>query len=422
MKKTRLLIFYLLIASFLASCASTGPSVSRAERKRKEDEFNAKFTQASQKLLPRVYRIGYKLVESHVPGHGSEAPKFEFIGVGVGDLKDYARAVYGIDKSVKGVLVLGLYPGSKAEGVDLKPGDVIEMVNGKKTKSLGSYFKRIRKAKGESVTMKIVRKGERLECTVPLEHVYYNAQFFLAPTPDLDAHSAFSKIGIGIGAIRYCRNDDELATIMGHELAHTTLKHSLKKMGVGLSTAIAYSAVAGIVDAFTFPGLGRLITDPAQEATEAAVSRRYEREADYFGMKHAFHAGYDVENGSKVFGRLATDAPSFTLLAYTFADHPKTSERALRLEKIVEEFKTQYPSKFPIERHPDWDVIVPVEAGETLEVALQKLLQEKKPEEKKSEDQRSEEKKSEEKKESTSQQQGQNRPVRVTSPVPVGAH
>lgn len=374
----KLIAVYLLIASFLSACASTGPKISKADRELKEEEFNRRFFEVSGKFLPRIHRIGYQLVTSPVPDHGNSEPKFEFIGVGVEELKKPTRKSFAIPESINGVLVTGTYPGSKAEGIDLRVGDVIQKVNEKKTKNLGAYFKRVRKAEGKTVKLEVNRKGEVLTYEVPLEKVYYNALFFLGATPNLDAHAAFSKITIGIGAIRYCKNDDELATIMGHELAHVTLKHSLKTIGTGMSTAIAYGAVAGVIDAFTLPGLGGLITGPIEQATDAVVSRRYEREADYFGMKHAFHSGYDVENGSNVFGRLATDAPGFTLLAYTFSSHPKTSERALRLEKIIEEFKTQYPSKFPLEKHPDWDVVIPVELGETMEVALQKLLQEKK--------------------------------------------
>ena len=379
--KNRHLIFIsilLIFSNLFASCASTGPKVSKAERKQKEEEFNAKFLEASNKWVPRVYRVGYRLVTSHVPGHGKNQPRFSFAGIGVDDFKDYARKIYGADKSVKGVMVLGLYPGSKAEGIDLKPGDIIVKVNGKKTKNLGSYFKRIRRSDGKTVKITAWRSGQWIEREAPLEKVFYNAQFFLSPTPDVDAHAAFSKINVGIGAIRYCRNDDELAVIMGHELAHTTLKHSLKTMGVGLSTSVAYGALAGLIDAFTYGGVGNVVTRPMQEATQAAISRRYEREADYFGMKHAFHAGYDVENGSKVFSRLATDAPGFTLLAYTFATHPETSERFLRLQKMIDEFKTQYPEKFPLEKNQDWELTVPVSAGETLDIALERLIQEKK--------------------------------------------
>jgi len=376
MKKILFCFSFLVIVFFLVSCASTGPKVSRAEKKRKEEEFNAKFLQATQNWLPRIYRIGYRLVSASVPGHGNPEPKFGFAGIGVDELKDYARTFYKVDKSIKGVLVLGTYPGSKAESVDVKAGDVIVKLDGRKTKNLGGYFKAVRKAKQPLVRAEIWRDGEMIERAIPVEKVYYNAQFFLAPTPDVDAHAAFSKIAVGIGAIRYCRNDDELAVIMGHELAHTTLKHSLKKVGVTTATGIAYGVVAGALDVVTFSGVGSALIWPVQSATDAAVSRRYEREADYFGMLHTFFAGYNVEVGSKIFGKLATDAPSHGLVAYTFSTHPKSSERFLRLEKIVEELKLKYPDRDWV-KTPDWEIIIPVTPGETLDEAVNRLLEEK---------------------------------------------
>ncbi len=367
-----------LLSLAVFGCASTGPRVSKAERKAKEADFNRKFIQASERMVPKVYRVGYRLVSSHVPDLGAEKPKFGFVGVGVDDLKDDIRKVLGIDKSVKGVLVRGTYPGSKAEGLDIRPGDVIQKLDGKKVKNLGSYFKAVRKARSSTVKAGIWRKGDQIEMELPVEKVYYNAQFFLSPTPDLDANAAFSKINIGIGALRYCHNDDELAVIMGHELAHTTLKHSLKHLGIGVSSALAYGAVAGVIDAVTIGGVGNLLLRPVEEAQEAAISRRYEREADYFGMQHAFHAGFNVENGSKVFSRLAMDTPSFSLLAYTFASHPKSSERFLRLEKIIEEFKTKYPEKWQQLKNPDWEIVIPVGSGETLDEALNRLIESEK--------------------------------------------
>lgn len=360
------------VSLLFSSCASTGPSVSREELKRKQEEFQLKFHKASERWLPRVYRVGYPLVSSPVPGHKSEEKKYNFVGVGVEELKDHGRKVYGIDKKVKGVLVRGIYEGSKAEGMDLQPGDVIAKVDAKEVKNLGAYFGRIRKTKKETVTAEIVRKGRKLEHLLPVEKVYYNAQFFLAPTPNFEASSAFSKIEVGIGAIRYCRNDDELAVIMGHELAHTTLRHSIKKVGAGTASALAYGAVAAVIDAATVGGVGNLVMSPVQKATDAAVSRRYEREADYYGLQHAFHSGYSIQHGSKIFARLATDAPGFEILAYTFASHPKSPERFLRLEKAAEEMHSRYPDKIPKPR-PDWAVTVPVKPGETLEEALVRL-------------------------------------------------
>lgn len=373
-------LVWILICVFLSSCASTGPKISKEERKRMEEEFNSKFLGVSERPLDKVYRVGYKLLTTKVPFHGGEEPKYGFVGVGVDELKDYARKLYEIDESVRGVLVRGLYPGSKAEGLDVRPGDVVERLDGKKIKSLGTYFKVIRSTGKPVLKAEIRRKGELLEREFPVERIYYNAQFFLVPTPDVDAGSLYSKIMVGIGAIRYCKNDDELAVVMGHELAHTTLKHFLKKTGIKIASGIAFGVLASTLNYFTFSVLGSLLVQPAYQATDAAVTRRYEREADYFGMKHAFHAGYNVEHGAKIFDRLATDEPGYNVITYTFSTHPKWPERYLRLEKIVEELERLYPEEASkMIEIPDWEVTVPVERGETIAQALDRLAQMERP-------------------------------------------
>lgn len=378
MKKIRVLILFLILAFGFTACASIGPTVTKEELKKAEEEFNQKFLQASEIWYPRIHRVGYKLLTSPVPDHGSGKEKFNFVGIGVEELKDYMRKSYGIDKKIQGIVITGIFPGSKAEGLDLKLGDMIEKMDDKAIKSVGAYFKKIRKAEKKSIKTQIYRKGARFTVDLPIEKVYYNAQFFLAPTPMLDAHATFSKINVGIGAIRYCRNDDELAAIMGHELAHVSLKHSLKKLGANIGTSIGYGILAGVIDAYTFQGAGNALLNPAQEATQAKISQQYEREADYFGMQHAFHSGYNIQNGSKVFARLATDAPGFTVLAQILASHPMNSERFLRIEKMIEEFKTKYPEKFSAHTSQDWELIVPVQAGESMNEALERLLQSQK--------------------------------------------
>ncbi|MBI4430832.1 MAG: M48 family metalloprotease [Candidatus Omnitrophica bacterium] len=135
-----------------------------------------------------------------------------------------------------------------------------------------------------------------------------------------------------------------------------------------------------MINYFTFSTLGSLMVYPAHVATDAAISRRYEREADYFGMRHAFHAGYDVEHGTKVFSRLATDEPGYNLLAYTFSTHPKWPERFLRLEKITQELEALFPAEAQaLDESPDWEITMPVKPGETIQEALERLSQMEKP-------------------------------------------
>ncbi len=370
------LLVALSLVFSLASCASTGPKISKEDRRRVEEEFETKFLRASTGWLNRVYRVAYQLLRSPVPGYAGKKPKYGFVGVGVDDLKEYARKTNNIDKDIRGILVRGVYPGSEAEGVDVKAGDVIIALDGKKIKSLGRYFKVIRSTKKKTLTAEILREGQTLEREFPVEKVYYNAQFFLEPTPNVDANAAYSKVQVGIGAIRYCQNDDELATIMGHELAHVTLKHVIKKTGINIATDTMFGVAASVLNYFTFSMLGSLMVYPAHEATNAAISRRYEREADYFGMQHAFHAGYDVGHGAGVFSRLATDEPGYSLLAYTFSTHPKWPERYLRLQKITEELEKLFPEQAKtIQQKPDWGISVPVKPGETIHEALERLSQ-----------------------------------------------
>lgn len=368
----------ILVAVFCcSSCASTGPKISKADIERIENEFNSRFFSATENWYPRIFRIGYRLVSAKVPEHGKEEPQYNFVGVGTEELKTHIRTYYHIPPSVKGVHVVGVYPGSKAESLDLRQGDLITKMDGKNVNSVGRFYKRIRKAKGAVIDTRVWRNGKEFHVALPVEKVYYNAQFFLSPTPDFNAAASISKIYVAIGAVRYSKNDDELAVVMGHELAHVSLHHSHKHMGIGVASSLVYAGVSAVLDELLIPGLGDFIVSPVEKATDAAVTRRYEREADYFGLQHTFHAGFNVENGSRVFARLATESPNFAILSSTFATHPKWSERYSRMQKTVEYFETQYPDRFPQEKSPDWDVVVPVKAGETLNEALRNLLKEK---------------------------------------------
>jgi len=65
-----------------------------------------------------------------------------------------------------------------------------------------------------------------------------------------------------------------------------------------------------------------------------------EREADYFGLKYVKLAGYDYEAASGVWERFAIEVPKSMVQNY-LNTHPTSPERLVRLEKIIEELKTE---------------------------------------------------------------------------------
>ncbi len=85
--------------------------------------------------------------------------------------------------------------------------------------------------------------------------------------------------------------DDELAEVMGHEIAHALSNHTAEKMSVALASDLAVTAVA-----VSQHQSGLALTGTALAAAIAIKlpnSRQAESEADRIGIELAARAGYD---------------------------------------------------------------------------------------------------------------------------------
>jgi|TARA_X000000950_G_scaffold69938_1_gene86660 predicted Zn-dependent protease len=91
------------------------------------------------------------------------------------------------------------------------------------------------------------------------------------------------------GILAYFRTEDELANVLGHEIAHVILRHSRKQVA---SSRI--SGIAGILGAFA-TGSGSTIPLAQSLKTTALASygRKFELQADELGVELARKAGYD---------------------------------------------------------------------------------------------------------------------------------
>src|SRR5690606_7100747 len=89
-------------------------------------------------------------------------------------------------------------------------------------------------------------------------------------------------------------NDDEVAMIMGHEMAHALREHARERMGKTTATRIGVNLLSGLL------GLGNtgdaLLGMGAQLLT-LRFSREDETEGDLVGMELAARAGYDPRAG-----------------------------------------------------------------------------------------------------------------------------
>ena len=132
----------------------------------------------------------------------------------------------------------------------------------------------------------------------------WNWQMSLINSPVLNATCApGGKITFYTGIIDQLKlNDDEIAAIMGHEIAHALREHGRER----LSQAMAQSAITNIALAAA-GGYGAQINAANQVAQYVLVlpnSRQHESEADAIGVELAARAGYNPRAAISVWQKM----------------------------------------------------------------------------------------------------------------------
>jgi predicted Zn-dependent protease len=89
-------------------------------------------------------------------------------------------------------------------------------------------------------------------------------------------------------------DDDEVAMIMGHEIAHALLEHARERMGKTMATRGAIELGSAL---FGLGGLGRTAADMGGQLLTLRFSRDDESEADALGLVLAARAGYRPQAG-----------------------------------------------------------------------------------------------------------------------------
>jgi predicted Zn-dependent protease len=163
---------------------------------------------------------------------------------------------------------------------------------------------------------------------------HWNWQLTLIDAPTLNASCApGGKISFYTGIIEQLNlSDDEIAAIMGHEIAHAIREHGRERV----SQAMAQSVVANIAMAAA-GGYGSAVSAANQVAQYVLVlpnSRQNESEADAIGLELAARAGYNPQAAISVWQKMikATDSkktPEF------LSTHPSGETRIEQLTALM---------------------------------------------------------------------------------------
>jgi Zn-dependent protease with chaperone function len=134
-------------------------------------------------------------------------------------------------------------------------------------------------------------------------------------------------------------NDDELAIVLGHEIAHATYEHSRRQASKSMISAIGGQIAmigASRIGNSTARAAAQQATQLGYSAFGNSYSRDYEDQADRVGLRYVFEAGYDYAQAPKLWRRFAEKyKDSSKLENFFFGNHSLSTERAAALEREI---------------------------------------------------------------------------------------
>ncbi|QJE03187.1 M48 family metallopeptidase [Massilia forsythiae] len=114
------------------------------------------------------------------------------------------------------------------------------------------------------------------------------------------------RIGFYTGIIdKLNLTDDEIAAVMGHEIAHALREHGRDRQSKSTATGLFTSAAGALVSAWSGYDV-RGLANTAGQLVVLRFSRDEEREADLVGLDIAARAGYDPRAGIALWNKMAS--------------------------------------------------------------------------------------------------------------------
>ena len=239
------------------------------------------------------------------------------------------------DRSIElkeGTIIPGGFVGEEAQfmaAASQEMSQVRQQLKTIKDPELQAYVDRV----GRSLVPKWVDPGQ------------FQFTFTLVEDPSLNAFAMpDGTVVVHSGLLAVLENEAQLATVLGHEIAHATHRHGYrgfkdqqkKQMWIGLASAVGGVALGSQTDNPLVGLAAGLGTNLALQAAVNGHGRKLEDEADVIGLYYMVEAGYDYMEAPevwRVFGRYTKDQSKVS--NFFFSNHSTHAARINNLTKAI---------------------------------------------------------------------------------------
>lgn len=201
--------------------------------------------------------------------------------------------------------------------------------------------KKYRVSRDPSQTAMVQRVGERLARVAFWDVPDADWEFVLFDAPQtINAFAmAGGKVGVFSGLFRIVHNDDQLASVLAHEIGHVAARHVNERLSQQMALQGGGLLVGGLMAG---SGAGALTSNAVLEAyglssnlTAVGFDRKKEAEADHIGLMYMARAGYDPNEAIAVLEHLEETIPTQSSAVSWLSNHPSTPDRIDQLRTLL---------------------------------------------------------------------------------------
>ena len=200
-----------------------------------------------------------------------------------------------------------------------------------------------------ALNAQIRRIGERIAKSVGRELPNAEWEFVVFESEQVNAFALpGGKVGVYTGLIKLAESDDEIAAVMGHEVAHVSSRHGGERASQQMAAAGAAALAATYMEVKDVNPEKRAMILGLYGATATGgvilpFSRAHETEADAIGLRFAAGAGYDPRAAITFWQKMAKKSGGREPFKW-FSTHPPTGERIANLQKLAPQYMPLYES------------------------------------------------------------------------------